>query len=357
PAWRRLSENRGPLDDGAPLIPDDDDLFAPAAPDPFAPGRAATADHVPGLESPYSPPPVTQAAPVPEPAPASPAAARAGGGGMIPDDWDDDLLGPAATPAPAPAADDPFAEPAPAPRAAPAPRPPQATPEAPAAPAAPAPTPTPAPVSAAPTPRAPPAPASAPGAGADAAARAFLSGAGIDIADLDRGEAIELMARMGAVYRIMVRGLREILMTRASIKGEFRMNQTMIGAGGNNALKFSITPEQAVEAMIRPPSRGYLAPEEAAAEAMGDIRAHEVAMVTGMEAALKHLLAELDPEKLSARIEGGSALGGLLGGRKAKLWEAYESEYARIAQDVEEDFQAAFGREFARAYEEQLKKL
>jgi type VI secretion system FHA domain protein len=165
------------------------------------------------------------------------------------------------------------------------------------------------------------------------------------------------MARLGKVFATMVEGMREILIARASIKSEMRMDRTMITSGGNNPLKFSVSPEQAVEMMIRPNVRGYLDAEAAATEALNDIRAHEVAMMSGMEAALKDLLVRLNPRKLSARIESGSTLGGLLGGKKARYWEAYETHYARIARETEDDFQSTFGREFARAYEDQLKKL
>ncbi|MEM9784721.1 MAG: type VI secretion system-associated FHA domain protein TagH, partial [Pseudomonadota bacterium] len=164
-------------------------------------------------------------------------------------------------------------------------------------------------------------------------------------------------ARCGAVFRTMVEGFRDVLMNRAAIKGEFRMQQTQIRSEGNNPLKFSVTPDQAVEVMIAPTRRGFLDATEAAREAARDIRAHEVATMTGMEAALKHLLSEVDPSHLAGRIETGGGLGGIFGNKKAKLWEAYETMYAKIATDVEDDFQTVFGREFARAYEEQLKKI
>jgi type VI secretion system protein ImpI/type VI secretion system protein len=151
--------------------------------------------------------------------------------------------------------------------------------------------------------------------------------------------------------------LREILMTRTSIKSEFRIEQTMIGAGGNNPLKFSISPEQAVEAMVRPATKGYLSPETAAEQALDDIKAHEVAMVTGMEAALRGVLARLDPEVLAGKIETSGAFGSLLRGKKARYWEVYEKIYAEIADQAENDFHDLFSREFARAYKEQLDKL
>ncbi|SFO84862.1 FHA domain protein [Cohaesibacter marisflavi] len=189
------------------------------------------------------------------------------------------------------------------------------------------------------------------------AARAFLGGAGMKHLDIPPHEMEQTMARMGRVFAAMVSGMREILMTRASIKSELRMERTMVNQGGNNPLKFSISAEQAVEAMIRPTVHGYQDAETATTEALNDIKAHEVAMMSGMDAALKDLLFRLGPDQLSQRIESGSTLGGLLGGRKAKYWEAYEKMYAQIARETEDDFQSAFGREFARAYEEQLKKL
>nr|WP_319515856.1 type VI secretion system-associated FHA domain protein TagH [uncultured Cohaesibacter sp.] len=259
---------------------------------------------------------------------------------IIPDDWDE-MFAPKTEPSPSMAAQDTPAAPMPAPP------PILDTPPAPAAP----------PVQVSqPTAEAPRQPERPQGDTGDAA-RAFLGGAGMEHLDIPPHEMEQTMARMGRVFAAMVSGMREILMTRASIKSELRMERTMVNQGGNNPLKFSISAEQAVEAMIRPTVHGYQDAETATTEALNDIKAHEVAMMSGMEAALKDLLFRLGPDQLSQRIESGSTLGGLLGGRKAKYWEAYEKMYAQIARETEDDFQSTFGREFARAYEEQLKKL
>lgn len=227
------------------------------------------------------------------------------GGALIPDDWES-LVGPS------PAAAAPALAPAPIP--------------------------------------APPAPA--PAASGDAA-RAFLAAAGLAPAAVTDAELTEVMARTGRAFAAMVAGLREILMARASIKSELRMDRTLINRGGNNPLKFSIGPEQAVEAMIRPAHPGYLDAETAAAEALDDIRAHEVAMMSGMDAALRDLLARLAPGRIAAGVEAG----GLLGGRKARCWDAFEKHHADIARETEDDFQSAFGQAFARAYADQLQTL
>lgn len=361
-----------PLAPGAPLGLDDPFAAAPETlPQGAMPGQSAwphgasEGDHRPTQQD-YFPTPSVQSS-------------------LIPDDWDD-LLPPAAAPQASPAApaQQPVQQASPAPQAAkPVQAPfddpldgpldgslpetlpglqPEAFPDPLLEPAAnPFAEPLPEARPAAPSP-APQAPASvatapAPSHGSEAAARAFLAGAGASHLAIPADELEETMARMGRVFAALVAGMREILLTRATIKSEMRMNRTMISSGGNNPLKFSISPEQAVEAMIRPSVRGYLDAETAAAQGLADIRAHEIAMMSGMEAALKDLLVRLSPDKLSSRIESGASLGGLLGGRKARYWEAYEKMYAQIARETEDDFQSAFGREFARAYEEQLKKL
>ena len=234
-------------------------------------------------------------------------------------------------------------------------------PDAPVAlPVAPVASPVPAPVLAvagAPVAISPPAPALAPPAAGEAAARALLAAAGAEQLSIADADLPATMRKLGAVLKIMIEGMREILMTRTSIKSEFRISQTMIGAGRNNPLKFSISPEQAVEVMIRPTARGYLDAETAASEALRDIKAHEVAMVTGMEAALKGVLARLDPKKLEEKIDSGGGFTSFLKGKKTRYWEVYEKLYAEIADEAENDFHDLFSKEFARAYQDQLERL
>lgn len=268
--------------------------------------------------------------------------------GMIPDDWDDDFLSgigeadtvapPAAPPAVAPA----HADSAPVPAAA-------AEAEVALAETQPAIT--------KPDNGTREKPDAVPAETTSDALAAFLRGLEVEDDLLGSEDPVKSMGRMGRVLRTLVMGLREILMTRTSIKSEFRIEQTMISAGGNNPLKFSITPEQAIEAMLKPATKGYLGPETAAEEALKDIKAHEVAMVTGMEAALKGVLTRLDPKALENQIEDKGGLSGLLRGKKARYWDVYEQLYSEISDQAENDFHDLFSREFARAYKEQLDKL
>lgn len=165
------------------------------------------------------------------------------------------------------------------------------------------------------------------------------------------------MERVGDIMRTMIEGLRAVLMTRAEIKGEFRVERTQISAGGNNPLKFALSPDHAVEMMLRPRAKGYMDAATAVREALDDIQAHEVAMVTGIEAAIRELLARMDPAKISEKAGGSGGLGAMLGNRKAKAWDEFERLYADLKDKAENDFHDFFAKAFSRAYQEQLEKL
>ncbi|WP_371685629.1 type VI secretion system-associated FHA domain protein TagH [Tropicimonas sp. IMCC6043] len=325
-------------------IPDDWDLDLPASP------LGSEPDTTP------SEPDTTPEDPFSEIGPSEPAGGIESGKAFIPEDLDFDLGEPSSPPA---------AEPKP-------PEPPSPEPEAPQDPLEAlteaedlplTPEPAPSPAEARP-PAPPPQPASPlPGAAAGVpeaqvkALRTLLDAAGVGEIEIAENEIQETAARIGNVLRVMIHGMREILMTRTSIKSEFRIDQTRISASGNNPLKFSVTPEQAVEVMVSAPKRGYLSAEAAAEQALQDIKAHEVATMTGMEAALKGVLKRLSPETLEAEISDAGGLGNLLKGKKARYWETYERIYADVADAAENDFHELFSREFARAYQEQLNKL
>ncbi len=224
-------------------------------------------------------------------------------------------------------------------------------------PQAPAAAPSPQPPAAAPVPAPAAVGAAVAASGPDAATLAFLKALGADDVRIEPSDTVPTMSRLGHVLRIMIEGIREILMTRTSIKSEFRIEQTRISAGGNNPLKFSISPEQAIEAMVKTKAKGYLDAADAADQALKDIKAHEVAMVSGMEAALKGVLAKLDPAELESKIEAGGGFGSMLKSKKARYWEVYEKMYAEISDQAENEFHDLFAKEFARAYQEQLEKL
>ena len=205
--------------------------------------------------------------------------------------------------------------------------------------------------------RAPPPAAAAPApASTDARAvlQAFLEGAGVS--GPPNADPAMTMRLVGQVFRAMTEGLREVLLSRAAIKSDMRVEQTMIRASNNNGLKFSVNVDDAVSALLSPERPGYMPPLAATKEAFGDIKAHELAVMAGVQTALLNLLQRFDPESLEKRLVQGRLAAVLPGSRKARYWDSFTELYKEIAREAEDDFQAVFGRDFAKAYAAQNKK-
>ena len=164
-------------------------------------------------------------------------------------------------------------------------------------------------------------------------------------------------SRLGKAFRNMVAGLRAVLIARAQIKGEFRIEQTMIQAHGNNPLKFSAGDDDAMAALLGAGRRTDMAPHEAVADALRDIRLHELASMAAMQSAVRAVLDGLDPAKLRAQAEQGGAMSLLPAQKKARAWDAYEALHARTVQALADDFDSVFGKAFARAYERSLHEV
>jgi len=187
---------------------------------------------------------------------------------------------------------------------------------------------------------------------ASAALTAFCRGAGIEPGDLDASDPETVMERAGAVFAQLGQGLTELLQARAAFKQEFRVQRTVLGPSDNNPLKFGADPERVPKHLLTAPAHGYMPPERAVAEAITDVKDHEVALVAAMHRALEHVLAEFEPDRLESRLEGISIRDVFPGGRRARYWELYRQHYDRIARGAEDIFEGALGREFVRAYED-----
>ena len=221
----------------------------------------------------------------------------------------------------------------------------------------------PAPVAAAPRMPPPPAPATAPAPAAapsvdtDALLAAFREGLGLPHLPAG-GLTPDFMRLLGQLIHESARGTVDLLVARAALKREVRAEATMIVAKENNPLKFSPSAEVALGHLLGPTVRGFIEPQRAMRDAFDDLRAHQLAFLAGMRAALEGLLQRFDPASLESRLTQKSVLSSLLpAARKAQLWSVFQQEYQQIAGELADDFHQVFGREFLRAYEAQLDAL
>ena len=201
----------------------------------------------------------------------------------------------------------------------------------------------------------------APPSGSDSDAFSdFLRGVGLDAAAIQQADSVDAMENYGRLFRVVVQGMMEVLMARASLKSEFRMPLTTIRPVENNPLKFSPNIDEAVRTLFLGHGSGYLAPEEAIMEGFEDIRDHQLAMVAGMQAAFVKMIRRFSPDTFKSKNaqDTGRVRAALTSiNRKSRLWDAYSDYYRDLAQDPSAAFQKLFGDDFARAYEDQIQRL
>jgi type VI secretion system FHA domain protein len=150
----------------------------------------------------------------------------------------------------------------------------------------------------------------------------------------------------------------DVLMARAEIKNEMRLDVTTLHSTENNPIKFSVSVDDALTHLLAPQAKGYMPPVLAVEEAFEDIRAHQIAVLAGIQSALKSILKRFDPESLEQRLQKTSPLSASIPiHRQAKLWELFEQLYDEIGREAEDDFNYLFGRAFVKAYEEQIDNI
>ena len=186
----------------------------------------------------------------------------------------------------------------------------------------------------------------------------FLHGLGLEDTELDEVLTPESFYMIGKMLKTSVQGAMDVLIGRAKIKNEMHLDVTMIRPKENNPIKLSVSAEEAIKKMLDPQENGYLPAEEAVEEAFDDIRAHQFAVISGMQTALLDVLKRFDPQKLERRFQKQSPIAANIPIHKqAKLWRAFEALYEDIEHEATDNFYHLFGQAFAESYEQQMVQL
>ncbi|MBK5436903.1 type VI secretion system-associated FHA domain protein TagH [Pseudomonas sp. TH32] len=191
----------------------------------------------------------------------------------------------------------------------------------------------------------------------DAVFQALLQGLGLENLHTTR-TPVELAHLVGEMLRTATGGTMAVLMARALTKRESHIDMTMIGAHSNNPLKFFPDPHSALTQMLTADSPAYMRPVKAMGAAFDDLKAHELAVIAGMKAALGAVVQRFDPARVEQRRTTHGALDKWMPARrKARLWDRLVERYEDLARDADEDLQRLFGELFSVAYEEQVARL
>ncbi len=163
---------------------------------------------------------------------------------------------------------------------------------------------------------------------------------------------------LGAILRVVVTGVMDLLRARQQIKDEFRMQATRFTPEDNNSLKFSANVGDALHNLLVKRNAAFLGPVDSFEDAFADLRNHQIAMLFAMRAAFESMLAEFGPERLQSQFDRRVKKKSLLGsGPDAEDRGLYRERAEELARDVEETYRKLFGDRFVDAYEEQLDRL
>jgi FHA domain-containing protein len=191
------------------------------------------------------------------------------------------------------------------------------------------------------------------------ALRAFFEGAGLPHRELSPMQTDRLLRDCGAILRAAIEGIMMLTLARAELRKEFGTEErTMVAARDNNPLRMMSDAREAMDFLFDPGDRtdGFLEPVQAVGDACQDLRAHELALVAGMRAAVLGVLRRFDPPAIERELDK-SAKGFSLASRKAQLWDGFVAQYAKLSREAQENFNKSFGREFMGAYQVELRRL
>lgn len=181
----------------------------------------------------------------------------------------------------------------------------------------------------------------------------FGAALGIDVSAVEGEQRAALALKAAKLLRQSVGHLQQNLHTRNELKNDLRLPLTTVQSAGNNPIKHSAGSQEAMAALLRDNKPGHMLAEQAVNRAFRDLQAHQVALLAASRAAVRSMFDHLSPEKLAVRFEREhKPLLNTSGGR----WRAYRRWHQAMQRD-DEWSERLFARDFAKAYEEQVRLI
>jgi type VI secretion system FHA domain protein len=182
---------------------------------------------------------------------------------------------------------------------------------------------------------------------------AFCAGARLDASSFAGEDPIEVMHRVGAVYQQVVLGLGELMSERNSLKSEFQMNRTTVGAAGNNPFKWAPTQSVAID-LLRTRNNAFLSGPTALRASFGDLRKHLFCLLAGSRAAVSAALEQVSPQQVEEAVKGQSLL---FMSRSEACWRQFQKQHEDVVKQARENPDGEINRAFKQGYERQLQEL
>ena len=179
----------------------------------------------------------------------------------------------------------------------------------------------------------------------------LLTAIGVDPAALSPDAADRAVSALAAFVVEAAEGLVEVLETRRTLKDELHLDHTRLGATDNNPFKFFASGREALRQMVVKDPPGFLTLAAGAEEAFADVREHEIATMTAIQAAAATLLGRLSPSAIEAQADSGGFLGRV---DKARLWDRYVELHGRTLETLDVAVAELVAQHYARALQQRL---
>ena len=174
---------------------------------------------------------------------------------------------------------------------------------------------------------------------------AFCEGAGLNASLLAREDPVEIMRRVGGVYRQMVLGVGDLMSERDHARSHYQMTRTTIGSADNNPFKWAPTQRLAID-LILGGSHGFLSGSAALQSSFRDIKRHLVATFAGLRGSLQQAIACFDPDSLDDKTASRS----LFQNRTAAQLKELEKRHADLLEEIDGKKSGVLDRAFVQAY-------
>lgn len=164
--------------------------------------------------------------------------------------------------------------------------------------------------------------------------------------------------RAGAMVRLVLEGLSELLGARAELKRELRVgDRTMMNGKDNNPLKVKLSADDLVQYLFASQvPGGYMPAERALRESISDLRVHEHATIAASRAAVEGALRAFEPGRLRKQLVKGKS-GPFQMLDNARLWEAYQQHYERQSLHMADWLEKMFNNHFTPIYSRETERL
>jgi type VI secretion system protein ImpI len=180
----------------------------------------------------------------------------------------------------------------------------------------------------------------------------FARGAGLPEDTFTARDPAQFAEQLGQLMRLVAENVRQLLEARQMARRFSRSsNQTTVQALDNNPLKFAPSAEDALRIMFGPPTRSYLDASRAFAQSFDDLKGHQLKTFSAMQHALRLMLGEFDPEVIENTAAADRGLAGMVGSRKARLWDIYVARWQARTQGRADGMLNAFMDYFADCYD------